>query len=123
MRILFCGDREWDDVIMVGKTLQKYDPVDDVIVHGAARGADTIAGVLAEWMGFIVEPYPADWNTFEKAAGPIRNKQMLDSGLDKVEAFHNDLSKSKGTADMVRIATKADIPVTIHASLEKQMYL
>lgn len=84
------------------------------IIHGAAKGADSIAGRLAEKnKDFEVEAFPADWKQYGKAAGPIRNKQMLDSGLDLVFAFHNDLSKSKGTKHMVEICRKAGIPVGV----------
>ena len=114
MRVLFCGDREWDDVQMIGEVLQKYNPKEDVIINGYARGADIIASILGKWMGFVVEDYPADWEKYKKAAGPIRNKEMLDTGLDKVNAFHDDLSRSKGTRDMVKIAGEAGIEIDIY---------
>jgi hypothetical protein len=64
------------------------------------RGADTLAGIIAEQIGLQVEVYPADWNRHGQAAGPIRNQQMLDQGRpDIVLAFHANISQSKGTKD------------------------
>jgi hypothetical protein len=42
---------------------------------------------------------PADWANHGKAAGPIRNRKMLDLKPDLVLAFHADLTNSKGTKD------------------------
>lgn len=126
MRVLFCGDREWKtprQVKLIGSVLEQYNPEEDYIINGFARGADIIASVLAKWMGFKVIDYPADWETHRRAAGPIRNKLMLDNGIDKVEAFHNDISSSKGTANMVKIAKKAGVPININAELSEQRYI
>ena len=67
-----------------------------------------------ELMGFAVRSYPADWTTYGKAAGPIRNKVMLDQGLDIVIAFHPDIEQSKGTRHMVSIARAKGITVEVH---------
>ena len=78
------------------------------LVHGAAHGADTLAGEWAKIRGVPVEVYPAEWTTFGRAAGPIRNKRMLVQGKpDSVVAFPGGL----GTAGMVRLATQAGVPV------------
>jgi len=83
-----------------------------VIVEGGAPGADLMAKKLALKYKLRWEEYKADWKTYGKAAGPIRNKRMLDEGKPHmVMAFHNDLSKSKGTKDMVEQAEKRGIPV------------
>lgn len=78
-----------------------------VIVHGAARGADTIARLVAEDLGLATEAHPADWKKHGKAAGPIRNQEMLDSGIDLVIAFPG----GNGTADMVKRARQAGVEV------------
>ncbi len=61
-----------------------------------------------------VEKYPAKWNLYGKGAGHIRNKEMIDKGKpDKVVAFHSDISKSKGTRNMINQAKKLGIPTEI----------
>jgi hypothetical protein len=65
-----------------------------------------MAGYVAKQLGWP-EPqkHPADWNKYGKRAGPIRNRSMFDSEQPElVIALHNDLAKSKGTADMVQYA-------------------
>ncbi len=112
-RILCCGDRNWSSRIPIRAALAHL-PADTVIIHGAARGADTIAGEEAARCGLEVKAYPADWDKYHKAAGPIRNKQMLDEGEPtEVFAFHNDLLSSKGTKDMCKRALKAGLKVTV----------
>jgi len=85
-----------------------------IIIHGAARGADSIAGVMAEHLKCKVLAFPAQWDKYGRSAGPLRNQQMLDEGKpDIVLAFHASLAKSKGTKDMVRRATQARVPVKV----------
>ena len=117
IRILVCGDRNWTDGTMIYLALK--DAVAKargkvVVVHGACRGADKLGGMAARKLGLEVEEYPAQWEKYgSPQAGPIRNKQMLDSGLDRVLAFHHNLEESKGTKGMIKIATKAGVPVDV----------
>lgn len=53
MRVLICGDRDWSDVEAIRNRLVELPP-GSTVIHGAARGADSIAGRLAESMGFEV---------------------------------------------------------------------
>lgn len=112
MIILVCGDRHWTDREAIRRRLNQL-PKDAIILHGAARGADSIAGEEAKKLGLTVKEFPADWDKYGRAAGPIRNRLMLDEKPDLVIAFHYDLSKSKGTADTAREARKRGIPVYI----------
>lgn len=85
------------------------------IVHGGARGADRMAGHVAKGLGYPVHVHEADWNAHGKAAGILRNQEMLDRhpDIELVLAFHDDLAHSKGTGDMVRRARAAGIPVNV----------
>ena len=117
MRYLFCGSRTLDGSWTIWNALQRIvanEGLDNTIVHGGARGADETAGYYAERFGLKVEVHMADWGTHGKAAGPIRNKKMLDSGVDAVYAFTTGtLAESKGTANMVAQATKAGVPTSV----------
>lgn len=112
MRVLVCGDRNWTDAVLMQDRLSQL-PVGTVIVHGDCRGADRIAGNVAEFLGMEVEKYPAEWNKYGKSAGPIRNREMLDTQPNMVIAFHDDLAKSKGTKDCVTEARKRNITVEV----------
>ena len=78
---------------------------------GACRGVDMTADKVARIMGFQVSSAPADWETYGRAAGPIRNKQMLDMGANIVYAFHQKIECSKGTMNMIKQAKKQGVPV------------
>jgi|SRR5579872_879750 len=115
MRLLVTGDRKWDDALTIKYELQEFTDkhgygMNHTLVHGDARGADTYAEVVAQFLGFTIERHPAEWKKYGSAAGPKRNKEMLDSGVDYWIAFHNDLESSKGTKNMVKLLQKAGIP-------------
>lgn len=109
MRVLLvCGDRHWFDEALIEEEIRKAAP--DLVIHGAARGADYLAGKVARRLGIKVEEFRANWDKYGKAAGPIRNQEMLDALLDyrngnacvSALAFHSDIESSKGTKDMIR---------------------
>lgn len=112
MKILACGDRFWNDKEKIRARLSVL-PQGTEIIHGAARGADSIAGMLARALGFSVRAFPADWNKHGKAAGPIRNRLMLDQKPDLVIAFHSNLAESRGTKDTVEEAKRRGITVEL----------
>lgn len=107
-RVLVCGGRNYNDEEAMLKALGDKLRFDDVVVHGGARGADALAGDLAgRILGCEVEVHPADWHKYGRSAGPIRNQEMLDTGIDLVLAF----SGGRGTADMVSRAERARVMV------------
>lgn len=115
-RILVTGSRNWADRDVVFETLmdvlaERGHPADMVLVHGACpTGADKMADEI--WCGFLgyrVERHPAEWSQFGRAAGPRRNQEMVDAGADLCVAFL--MPGSRGTADCVKRAEAAGIPV------------
>jgi hypothetical protein len=114
MRVLVCGGRDfgrWDVLLATLDDLHAQRPI-DVIMHGGAPGADTMAEDWAKLRGAFNLPYYAAWKKHGRAAGPIRNQLMLDEGKpDLVVAFPG----GAGTADMVRRATAAGVPVVTTA--------
>lgn len=110
MRILICGDREWEDTESIERLLSKFDE-STVVIHGDSRGADRMAGSIAESRNMTVEKYPADWH-IGRIAGPIRNRRMIEEGKpDVVYYFHHDIRNSLGTKDMIKQSKAAKIPV------------
>ena len=81
------------------------------IVHGGAQGADTLADLLGHCTNVPRSVYEADWKKYGKAAGMIRNREMLDKNedLDLVVAFPG----GKGTAGMIKLSKERNIPVII----------
>jgi hypothetical protein len=114
MRVLVCGGRDWTDEDTLYRILGKLTTVlvVDLIIEGEARGADTMAREWARSAGYPVAPYPADWRTYGRRAGAIRNRRMLEEGRpDLVVAFPTP--GSVGTHNMTRVARAAGIPVWI----------
>jgi hypothetical protein len=115
MRILFCGDRYWSAYKVIADVMAEFNP--DVVIEGEARGADSMAADAADYFGMPVLRFPANWDKYGRAAGPIRNSQMLKEGKpDMVVAFHDDITTSKGTKNIVDQAKKHGIPVKVYNS-------
>lgn len=108
-RILVCGGRDFNDEDIVFAALESHvDRMQSTVIQGHAPGADRLAREWCGRNGVHLESYPADWAAHGKAAGPIRNQRMIDEGKPtKVIAFPG----GRGTADMVRRARAAGIPV------------
>lgn len=117
MKVLCCGDREWRDWRAILRELVQLGS-GTVVVEGECRGADVMCCSVARRLGYEVLPYPATWNKFGRAAGPLRNQQMLDENpdIELVLAFHADLTKSRGTANMVRKAREKGLEVKVVVS-------
>ncbi|MFO7295318.1 MAG: DUF2493 domain-containing protein [Clostridia bacterium] len=117
--IVVCGGRFYTDKQRVFDTLDKMysNSIDTFVVveGGSSYGADSFA---RQWVrrrkleGKNVEciTVKANWKLYGKAAGPIRNQQMIDDYRpEKVLAFPGH----KGTKDMIARARKAGIPVIL----------
>ena len=117
-RVLVCGSREWLAPAPIVRALRGLaeDHPDLIVIHGGARGADKLAGGAALFLGLDVIEVPAKWREYGRAAGPIRNQEMLEMRPDLVLAFHERMDLGKGTRDMVNRATKAGIPVEVFHS-------
>ena len=126
MKVLICGDRKWTDYEAIYNILFKYHGVYsfESVIEGEASGADSLGRVAAEQLKIPVQKFPADWVKYGNAAGPIRNQQMLDEGKpDIILAFHDNISASKGTQDMITRAKKANIRIKLcyHQLIEKEL--
>lgn len=101
LRVLVCGGRNYDDLGAVWGQLDAWHALQGpiaVVIHGGARGADMLGEKWAISNNVRHMSFKPDWDQFGPAAGPIRNKRMLDEGKpDLVLAFPG----GRGTADMV----------------------
>jgi hypothetical protein len=57
------------------------------LFHGGARGADQAIASAADQLGWPQIACPAAWQQHGRAAGPIRNRQMLERSLDLASAL------------------------------------
>ena len=109
MRILVCGGRDFKNYNLLKNVLDEYYKISNLtIIHGGAKGADSLAGDWAKDHDIYLKVFPADWKQYGKSAGPKRNQKMIEEGKpDLVIAFPG----GNGTADMIRRARNSDIPV------------
>lgn len=115
--IIACGGRDFTDREFVFGALDRVarDRSAVTLINGGAPGADTLAAEWARDFGYAVVTFKADWKLLGPQAGHIRNQVMLDallklrssSQIIGVVAFPG----GRGTADMKRRATAADVPV------------
>lgn len=112
--VLFCGGRDCtetshgalieDDVRSLG--------VGSMVLHGGARGADSIADYYARQLAYERELHIAKvdalWAAFGKRAGPLRNNAMARM-LRPAFAFAYPTG-GPGTAGMLEILDREKIP-------------
>lgn len=118
MRILITGSRDFTNRQLVEAAMVEavaaspdWPRFTPTVIHGCARGADRIANRIAANRNFNIERYPADWERLGNAAGPIRNREMLATGVDICLAFYKRGAKNIGTRDMVRLCKRAGVSV------------
>lgn len=81
MRIIIAGSRGITDPTIVDKGMRSLITklgLPTEIVSGGAKGVDELGERWAKQMGIPVKRFDADWDTYRKAAGPKRNRQMAE---------------------------------------------
>lgn len=117
-RIVVSGSRDWpwDTVVWeaLGQQLAKAPGGKFILVHGACpKGVDAYASQWAQshYYEVVEEKHPADWATYGKRAGFLRNEEMIRCGADLVLAFR--LNGSAGTGSTIDLARRARIPSVV----------
>jgi len=107
--LLVTGGRDYNDVATLRRVLdaQHKEYHIQILVHGCATGADTLAAIWAMERGIQPAGCPALWDFYGKAAGGIRNGAMMRLRPELVVAFPG----GAGTADMIGQALQAGIRV------------
>ena len=118
LRVIVTGSRDWWDEDKLWSTLWEvyndHEADKMTIVHG---GCPTGADDMAEQWAVLHAPevasevHKADWEEWGRAAGPIRNRKMVELGADLVLAF--PLADSRGTYNCIEAAEAAGLEVRI----------
>ena len=114
-KVVVAGGRNFNDLASMTVHLNsllktKRLTHEIVIISGTARGADQTGEKYAGNTGDTLLRFPADWDTFGKSAGYVRNKAMADQA-DAVVVFWD--GKSKGSKHMIDIAKSAGLPIRV----------
>ena len=120
-RIIIAGSRNFNDYTKMLNTLDELgihlintvDPVE--IISGHASGADTLGEKFAKAYGYPLKIFPADWNTYGRSAGPIRNKQMAEyaAAADRGILIAFPIGESRGTRNMIKLAKQYGLEVEV----------
>ena len=94
----------------VDSCLAELDFKEMTILSGHCKGVDLMGERYAKEKDLALELYPAEWKKYGKAAGPIRNKQMVEKA-DIVIAFVCE--RAKGTKNLIAQAKKLDKKVFV----------
>lgn len=110
MKTIIAGCRGFNDYKLLKEKVDYYrkDHVITEVVSGTARGADYLGEEYANENGIPIKSFPADWDNYGKAAGPIRNRQMAEYADVLIAVWDG---KSKGTNNMIIEMNKLMKPV------------
>lgn len=111
MRVIIAGGRDYVFNHLDIARLDKLHAENGftLVITGGAKGADAEGEKWGRLRGIPTLKFPADWRSHGLSAGPIRNRQMIDSlpTPDMVVAFKG----GKGTANIVDLALRKGITV------------
>jgi len=112
MKVIIAGGRSFNNYNLLytecNNYLNAYSNIE--IVSGCANGADRLGERYALEKEYLITKFPAQWDTFGKSAGYIRNEEMA-KYADILIAFWD--GDSKGTKHMINLAEKYKLKVNI----------
>jgi hypothetical protein len=118
-------DLAWPSELIASHLLQATrGRLVQALLHGGARGADQAIAAAADQLGWPQIACPAAWREHGRAAGPIRNRQMLERSLDLLAALPMGAGLlvigfpgSRGTASLLdqahRLSRRSAIPIEV----------
>jgi len=111
IRYAIVGCRTCTSPRHVFPVLDKILKKGDIIISGGAKGVDTLADKYAQKNQHTMIIHCAMWDLHGKAAGPIRNKKIVDD-CDEMIVFWD--GKSKGTRNSIKLAKESKKPIHIY---------
>ena len=124
-RVIVAGSRGFADYELMCRELDtlfwdssEFGYKDIKIVSGMADGADSLAIRYADERKLTKILFPANWKSYHRIAGFLRNEDMLSVATHLVVFWDG---KSNGTRHMIEIAKKKGIPIwgLIYSTVEK----
>lgn len=123
IKVIIAGSRNFYDYDTVEDAVVSYFMSHGIlkenveIISGGARGADKLGEQLAKSYKLKLTIFPAQWDTYGKAAGMIRNQEMANYAIndsDKAILFAFWDGQSRGTKGMIDIAKRCEMEVIIN---------
>lgn len=120
-RVIIAGSRKFNDYDKLLNAvndcgihlINSVDPVE--IVSGHASGADSLGEKMAKAYKYPLKIFPAEWDTYGKSAGVIRNKQMAQyaSEADRGILIAFPIGESRGTRNMIELAKRYGLEIEV----------
>ncbi len=116
VRLIIAGGRDFKNYILLKKRVSALctrlfkEGGTIEIVCGKAPGADTLGERFAKERGFTVKEFPAEWDRYKRAAGPIRNTEMAEYATHLIAFWDGN---SPGTNNMIAQAKKRGLGIRV----------
>ena len=110
MNVAVIGSRSFNDSLLLEYELNAIKEKINLVISGGAKGADKLAEKWAIENNIPTVVIKPDWKTFGRAAGLVRNKQIIAS-CDCCYAFWDQ--KSKGTLFTINYCKQMLKPIKI----------
>lgn len=115
-RVIIAGTRTFKDAgrlrQVLDPALERWGKLNLMVVSGGAKGADALGEAWARGHGITVMRFPANWDRYGNAAGPIRNALMAWWSTALV-AFLVAREASRGTRNMIKTAQQGGLKVHV----------
>lgn len=118
-RVAIVGSRDFLNPDLVTGFVRALAP-STIVVSGSARGVDRWAEEAAAEYGLETWIFPADWKTYGRRAGPLRNAKIV-AESDRVVAFWD--GRSRGTLNTILTARDRGMPIEIFGSGGEEILL
>lgn len=110
MKTIIAGSRTIEDYNTVLDAVKQSGFTITEVVSGTARGVDRLGERYGREQGIPIKRFPADWDTYGKRAGYLRNETMV-RFADALIAIWDGISK--GTSHTINLAKEKGLKVYI----------
>lgn len=116
MKVIIAGSRNGIIYSDVKKAIEDSGFKITEVVSGTARGVDRFGEQWAIENNVAIKRFPADWDTYGKRAGYLRNTQMAEYADALIAVWDGE---SRGTKHMIDEAKKESLEYFIYIVREK----
>lgn len=111
MKVIIAGSRNMPrDLDLIDEAVKDSGFAVEAVVCGCARGADTWGAEWAKLRDIPILRFPAEWDKYGRAAGPIRNSQMRDAADALIVFIYPG---SRGSINMLEQMERVSKPVYV----------
>lgn len=115
MKTIVAGTRNITEYNLLCEAMNRVDWEISEIVSGGSKGVDSLGEQWAKDNQISIKRFPADWDTYGRAAGPIRNAQMAKYADALIAVWDG---KSPGTSNMINEAKELGLRVVVFMEQE-----